>query len=278
MEIGKTRIEAGVVTFALHHRDLDGGAPHAMGAGSRGGVNATQGVCIQVTGNVGGKETELLRFDCFDIDPHYHYGPENKNERIMLDPTTTGNTIGWTISQLRSKLPDMLVRSGYEELAKQVDANLVGQKLDEVETTARGMAAKERNNVTHNRGEPVIESGNIRFGLELRDLGTDGGMAIHVLGDVSGQEIELLAFDCFRVYPHYHYGPRSRNERIFWDKTLVPDPLDWTLNQFRAGNLPGMIERAGYPTIAATLDRGLVATKVEEVAKTTKEMLAAASK
>lgn len=44
MEIGKTRIEAGVVTFALHHRDLDGGAPHTMGAGSRGGVNATQSV------------------------------------------------------------------------------------------------------------------------------------------------------------------------------------------------------------------------------------------
>ena len=88
MDIGKTRIEAGTVTFALQHRYLDGGAPHAVGGGSRGGGNPTQGVCIQVAGDVAGKPTELLRFDCFDVDAHYHYGPEKKNERIMLDPRT----------------------------------------------------------------------------------------------------------------------------------------------------------------------------------------------
>jgi hypothetical protein len=27
----------------------------------------------------------------------------------------------------------------------------------------------------------------------------DGGIAIHVLGDIAGQEVELLAFDCFRI-------------------------------------------------------------------------------
>ena len=67
MDIGNTRIEAGAVTFALHHRYLDGGAPHTQGAGGRGNSNPTQGVCIQVAGNIGGKETELLRFDCFDV-------------------------------------------------------------------------------------------------------------------------------------------------------------------------------------------------------------------
>ena len=97
MDIGKTRIEAGTVTFALQHRYLDGGAPHAVGGGSRGGGNPTQGVCIQVAGDVAGTPTELLRFDCFDVDAHYHYGPEKNNERIMLDPTVTGNPIGWTI-------------------------------------------------------------------------------------------------------------------------------------------------------------------------------------
>ena len=75
MDIGNTRIEAGAVTFALHHRYLDGGAPHTQGAGGRGNSNPTQGVCIQVAGNIGGRETELLRFDCFDGDAHYHYGP-----------------------------------------------------------------------------------------------------------------------------------------------------------------------------------------------------------
>ena len=276
MEIGKTRIECGLMCFALQYRDLDGGAPHSQGAGGAGGSHADQGVCIQVVGHVGGKETELLRFDCFDNAPHYHYGPENKNVRIMLDPTLTGNPIGWTIKQLATRLPEMLTRAGYEELAGQIDANLVSHMVAAVEATARSMALTQRHTVTHNRGTKVIEAGNIRFGLEMRTVGRDGGMAIHVLGDVAGQEIELLAVDCFRVNPHYHYGPRAKNERIFWDITLVPDALRWTLDQFKAGKLPAMITRAGYPTIAAALDEELIAAKLLEVEATTQAMIQAA--
>ncbi|HSF31838.1 MAG TPA: hypothetical protein VLK82_15350, partial [Candidatus Tectomicrobia bacterium] len=83
MDIGKTKIACGPICFALQYRLLDGGAPHSQGAGGRGGSEADQGVCIQVVGRVDGKETELLRFDCFDNRPHYHYEPEKKNVRIM---------------------------------------------------------------------------------------------------------------------------------------------------------------------------------------------------
>jgi hypothetical protein len=273
MDIGKTRIACGSICFALQYRDLDGGAPHTQGAGGRGGSDADQGVCLQVVGNVGGKETELLRFDCFDNHPHYHYGPENKNVRIMLDPTLTGNPLRWTVTQLRSKLPAMLARAGYEDLALQIDPSQLVQKLDEVEAKAGEMAVKGRHTVTHNRGTDIVEAGNIRFGLEMRTVGPDGGMAIHVLGDAAGQEIELLAFDCFRVNPHYHYGPRAKNERIFWDTTLVPDSLKWTLDQFKRGKLPAMIERAGYPTIAAALDAELITAKLPEVEAKTRAML-----
>jgi hypothetical protein len=276
MDIGKTKIACGPICFALHYRDLDGGAPHTQGAGGRGGSDADQGVCLQVVGDVGGKETELLRFDCFDNRPHYHYGPANQNVRIMLDQTLTGNPLRWTMTQLRSKLPAMLARAGYEALALQIDPSQLVQKLDEVEAKAGEMAVKGRHTVTHNRGTEIIEAGNIRFGLEMRRVGPDGGMAIHVLGDVAGQEIELLAFDCFRLNPHYHYGPRARNERIFVDTTLVPDALHWTLSQFKSGKLPTMIERAGYPTIAAALDTELIAAKLPQVEAQTQAMLEAA--
>jgi hypothetical protein len=275
MEIGKTKIACGPICFALQYRDLDGGAPHTQGAGGRGGSDADQGVCLQVVGHVGGKETELLRFDCFDNHPHYHYGPANQNIRIMLDPTLTGNSLRWTMTQLRSKLPAMLARAGYDELALQIDPSQLVQKLDEVEAKAYDMAVKGRHTVTHNRGTDIIEAGNIRFGLEMRTVGPDGGMAIHVLGDVAGQEIELLAFDCFRVNPHYHYGPRAKNERIFWDTTLVPNALHWTLDQFKRGKLPAMVARAGYPTIAAALDAELIASKLPEVEAKTQAMLQA---
>ena len=136
MEVGATRIECGPVSFGLRYRTLDGGAPHRQGAGSPGGGNADQGVSLQVAGHVDGKETELLRFDCFDNRPHYHYGPEKDNVRIMLDPTVAGNPIGWTMAQLRSRLPAMLARAGYEALALQIDPSLLVQRLAEVETQA----------------------------------------------------------------------------------------------------------------------------------------------
>jgi hypothetical protein len=261
--IGSTRIEAGAVTFALQYRTL----------------MPDQGVCIQVVGDVGGQETELLRFDCFDQDPHYHYAPAERNERRHLDKTTAGNPVGWTLKQLRGRLPEMLEYAGYGELAGKLDRNLVASKLDEVEEAAREMALKQRRYVIHKRGDPVIEAGNIRFGLEYRELANDRGMAIHVMSDVAGGEIELLAFDCFENGPHYHYGPRNQDVRIYWDRTLVPDTLSWTLEQFKNGNLPRMIERAGYPTIAASMDRELVASVLaEKVEPTAREIVAANAK
>lgn len=125
MEIGKTRIACGPICFAMQYRYLDGGAPHRQGAGGAGGGDADQGLCLQVVGQVDGTETELLRFDCFDNHPHYHYGPANKNVRIMLDPTVINNPLSWTMAQLRSKLPIMLARAGYESVALQLNPALL---------------------------------------------------------------------------------------------------------------------------------------------------------
>ncbi len=249
MQTGDTRIDAGAVTFALQYRPL----------------MPDQGVSLQVVGKVRGKETELLRFDCFDQRPHYHYDPRGKNERIDMDKTTAGNPIGWTMKQLRTRLPAMLDKAGYKAVAKRLDADQLQTTLDQVEETARDMAMTQRRTVTHNRGDVVIETGNIRFGLEFRELRNDDrGLAVHVLSDVAGQEIEILAFDCFEREPHYHYGPRNQDIRIYWDMAVVPDPLRWTLDQFKERKLPSMIERAGYPSIASALDRDLIASKLEQ--------------
>jgi len=276
MDVGKERIACGPICFALQYRDLDGGAPHGAGAGSGGGTHADQGVCVQVVGVVDGAERELLRFECLDNHPHYHYDPANTNVSVMLDATVTGNPLRWTMTQLRRRLPAMLGRAGYEQIALQIDPSQLMPALDEVEAKACEMAISKRRTVRHNRGTDVIEAGNIRFGLEMRVAGQgDGGIAIHVLGDIAGQEIELLAFDCFRIYPHYHYGPRYKNERIYLDKTLVPDPFKWAVDQFKAGKLPAMLTRAGYPTVAAALDEGLIAGKLPEVEARAHAMLQA---
>ena len=213
-ELGDTRVVAGPIEFALRYRRLVTDVDP---------TTTDQGVCIQVVTEVGGMEVELLRFDCFDRQPHYHYSSKYRivdNDRIILDKTTAGNPIAWTIHQLRHRLPDMLEKSGCDELAAQLDAPLVAAKLDEVESIAREMAIRERHTVVHSHGDIVIEAGAIRFGLEQ-----SSGPGVRVLADVEGREIVLLAFDCHQDRPHYHYGPRNRNEVTYLDKTLVPDPL-----------------------------------------------------
>lgn len=267
---GRALIEAGIIQFIVQHEGWDGNLQD----------HSDQGIAILVVGQVDGKETTLLRFNCFDVERSYIYGPEGKNKLRRMDPIVDGNPIAWTMKQLRHNLAKMIIEAGYESIAHQVDTEIVGEKLDEVESTARELFATGRHTVKHNRGTDIFEAGNIRFGLEMRgrDPAT-GGLAIHVLTDVGGtpsdeytEETELLALDHFRVNPHYHYGPRNKNHRIMWDTTVVPDPLEWTLQQFKDGKLAAMIEHAGYPGVAADLDGGLIASVIPALEARAREM------
>ncbi len=114
------RIGKGTIRFDLVYRD----------------ITSDQGVTISAYGDVDGEETELLRFDCFDHQPHYHYGPRNKDERLHLDRTTEGDPLEWTLRQLENRLPDMLERAGYEELAQSVNFDALKPDLEELKALA----------------------------------------------------------------------------------------------------------------------------------------------
>ena len=266
MQSGRFRAEAGNVTFVVQHELWDGNIQD----------HSDQGVAILV--EVG--DATALRFNCFDRERSYIYGPDGKDVKFRMDETVDGNPIGWSVKTLRNSIGIMLTEAGYAEAASAVDMAAVNKALDEVEETARYKFAAERNTVKHNRGTDVFEAGNIKFGLENRKLGSgDGGVAIHVLADLAGntgrvftEETELLAFDCFWDGPHYHYGPRNKNHRIYWDKTLVPDPLGWCLDQFKNKKLKVMLERAGYPGVAADLDDDLIASVIPAVEARAREM------
>ncbi|MEE3142178.1 MAG: hypothetical protein VX307_06260 [Chloroflexota bacterium] len=265
---GRARFEAGPVTFIVQHELWDGNVQD----------HSDQGVAVLVAKS--DDETTLLRFNCFDIEKSYIYGPEKENKLFRMDHTTDGNPINWTVQQIRNNLPIMLETAGYSDIAKTVDAKQVEGVLGDVEAHAREMYATGRNTVKHHRGTDIFEVGNIRFGLEMRRQASgDGGLAIHVLADLAGtpgrhytEETELLAFDCFRDDPHYHYGPRNKNHRIFFDKALVPDTLGWTLKQFKSRKLAAMIDRAGYPGVAADLDQDLLDSLIPSIEKRAREM------
>ena len=265
-QTGRARFEAGNVTFIVQHELWDGNIQD----------HSDQGVVILV--EVGGETA--LRFNCFDIEKSYAYAPDGKNVQYRMDQTVDGNPIGWSVKTIKNSLGVMLTTAGYGDAVGALDMSAVSAALEDVDSTARIKFAGERNTVKHNRGTDIIEAGNIRFGLEMRRQASgDGGLAIHVLSELAGntgrvftEETELLAFDCFRDDPHYHYGPRNKNHRIFWDKTLVPDPLGWCLDQFKSGKLKAMLERAGYPGVAADLDEDLLAAVIPQVEARGREM------
>ena len=262
MDKGSLVFNAGPVDITLEYRAL----------------MPDQGLCVQVFGKVDDNDVEILRFDCFDQLPHYHYGPANNNIRLNMDKTTVGNPFGWTMDNLRTKLPTMIKRSGYDALAAAVEAEPVSvATLDEIEAKGREMAVGMRRTVAH-KFERMLEGdvftvGNLRIGLEYRFAGNSEGLAIHVLSEVADQTVELLAFDCFVNGPHYHYGPRNQDIRIYWDTTTSGDTLRWTLDQFYAGNLKKMIDRAGYPTIAYDVDENLLQATMPAIEKRSLELV-----
>src|SRR5262249_57322401 len=90
------------LTFTVRHELWDGNIQD----------HPDQGVVILVMADVAGKETTLLRFNCFDFERSYIYGPENTDLRVegpamlgaaattnlyRMDSTVDGNPIGWTI-------------------------------------------------------------------------------------------------------------------------------------------------------------------------------------
>jgi hypothetical protein len=90
---------AGPITFGLRY-DEDG-----------------DGVALRILRTRDGEFEELLGFDCFGLDPHYHYGPRRKNVVIGLDVAVTGDPLEWALSVFRGgRLPYLLARAGYPEV------------------------------------------------------------------------------------------------------------------------------------------------------------------
>jgi hypothetical protein len=126
-------IPAGAVTFGLEYRTNVGGRD--------------QGVCIHVYGNdLPGTDKELLRLDCFDLTPHYHYrnAALKQNIRLELDFTAQGDPIPWALDKIQNRLPIMLVRCGAEEIADKIDQRDIEAALPKIRAWAETLTNRGR--------------------------------------------------------------------------------------------------------------------------------------
>ena len=113
----KKTFDVGGLSFTVLHREL----------GEKDG-----GVSIEVYGDVAGERTQVLRFDCFRKEPHYHMPPSAPGQ-LDLDPKEIGDAMDWSMRQIGEHLPEMIQTAGFIDLAKTVDRDaLRGQGPDRV--------------------------------------------------------------------------------------------------------------------------------------------------
>jgi hypothetical protein len=137
--------EAGVLRIGVEYRLLDDAIAQAhMREVDPGGSYAQaqgiddSGVSLHVCGRQDGEWRELLRFDCFGEDPHYHYisTPNKMNDMAHLDPIADGDPLAWALDRIRTRLPQMLARAKAADVAARVDASALEAMLPRVAEAA----------------------------------------------------------------------------------------------------------------------------------------------
>jgi hypothetical protein len=121
-------VMAGPIKFVVEHRTV-----------VQDGVE-TGGPTVRVLGGDDGHE--YLRFDMFNISPHYHYEPPGEQERIlMLDTAAEGDAVSWGVARIRDRLAPMLVAAGGQTLVDALDGQTLAQAVEDVESLVRNPPA-----------------------------------------------------------------------------------------------------------------------------------------
>lgn len=137
--------EAGTLTIGVEYRlvtEAIAAARQVEAATGTDGLEAAVlddcGVSLHVVGALDGTPREVLRFDCFVEDPHYHYVDwrAKANEVLHLDPIADGDPLAWALERLATRLPQMLARAGAADLAARVDAAAVAAALPKIRAAA----------------------------------------------------------------------------------------------------------------------------------------------
>ncbi len=104
------------------------------------------GATLHVCGTA--DSVEHLRFDCFELEPHYHYIDQasGSNTVVRIDELAVGDPIEFSLACVEHHLPAMLRNCGVAALADEV-----ASQLDTVKTgvaTVRGLMAKAQHPLT----------------------------------------------------------------------------------------------------------------------------------
>ena len=110
-------------------------------------------------------------------------------------------------------------------------------------------------------GRQLVDCGGLRFEATFR---APAGATLRVVGDVEGEETELLRFDDFIEAPHYHV-PAS-GPAIEFDQANLGEPLAWYVLQL-SDHLTDLLTEAGFAPVLANVDPVAVADHAGDIRK-----------
>src|SRR5258705_9990512 len=103
---------------------------HRQGLGG-----SDEGLTFDIT--TAGPEDEgkrILRFDCFYKNPHYHVGPSGgESAAYKMKDEGIEDSVQWTLTQLKTRLPAMIKQAGFDEIADRVDQQAITDQLTRLE-------------------------------------------------------------------------------------------------------------------------------------------------
>jgi hypothetical protein len=149
-----TFVPAGPVTFGVEYRILTDDLLDAAYVDDAAGAEVINGARPESVDDAGvsihvidaDKDVELIRFDCFDDDPHYHYilPAEAAQQYVHFDTAAHGEMLPWALSALEDRLPDMLRAADAASLAERLDAHEVSVAVKEVTRLSQDAAGAGR--------------------------------------------------------------------------------------------------------------------------------------
>lgn len=218
------------------------------------------GANLAAFGDAGKGRAELIRFQDYVDDPHYHVPVGGWH---AFDRAALGEPLAWWLARLRDDLPTWMADSGFGELIASIDIDVVWANLDRLNDAmiACAPAGWERvpgfglrridwstdQSAFYKRNERELEFGGLRFEICFdRDLGA----AMQVFAVAGGSDVEMFRLDDYEENPHYH---APVGVWFNFDRDELGEPLAWFIDQIEH-HLPALLERGRVPWLVPQLD------------------------
>lgn len=219
------------------------------------------GANLAVFGDLGEGWVELIRFQDYADDPHYHApigGWRN------FDRNELGEPLAWWLTQLESRrLATWLEESGFSDLVPSIDYEVVSGNLDQLEQAmytclppefvrepgygVRQIDFSTDQSIFQMRNARTLEFGGLRFEVFFD---RDRGASMRIFATAGEKPTEMLRLDDYDLNPHYH---APVGVWINFDRATLGEPLAWFINQVR-DHLPALLEKSRYGHLIPALD------------------------